>query len=128
MNSVNQDQHQDILDRTFRFAVRITKLCIFLDSRGGTGRVLGSQVVRAGTSVGSQVEEAQAAESTADFISRMSIGLKDAPETHYRLRILEAANLVPPARLGPLMQEAEEINRGVCAIIARTNGTIRPSR
>jgi four helix bundle protein len=128
MNSLNQDQHQNILDRTFRFAVRITKLCIFLDSRGGTGRVLGSQVVRAGTSVGSQVEEAQAAESTADFISKMSIGLKEARETHYRLRILEAANLVRPARLGPLIQEAEEIKRVVGAILVRTRANTRSNR
>ena len=128
MNSLNQDQKQDILDRTFRFAVRITKLCVFLHSRGGTGRVLGSQIVRAGTSVGSQVEEAQAAESTADFISKMSIGLKEARETHYRLRILEAANLVRPARLGPLLQEAEEIKRVVGAIIVRTKANIRSNR
>jgi len=47
MNSLNQDQHQDILDRTFRFAVRITRLCVFLHSRVGTGRVLSSQIVRA---------------------------------------------------------------------------------
>ena len=128
MNSPNQDPHQDILDRTFRFAVRVTRLCVFLHCRGGTGRVLGSRIVRAATSVGSQVEEAQAAESTADFISKMSIGLKEARETHYRLRILEAANLVRPARLAPLIHEAEEIKRVVGAIIVRTKANLRSNR
>ena len=128
MNSFSQDQNKDILDRTFRFAVRIAKLGVFLDSRGGTGRVLSSQIVRAGTSVGSQVEEAQAAESRADFISQMYIGLKEAREAHYRLRILEAANLVRPTRLAPLIQEAEEIKRVVGAIIVRTRANTRPNR
>ena len=128
MNSFNKDQHQDILERTFRFAVRITRLCVFLDSRGGTGRVLSSQIVRAGTSVGSQVEEAQAAESTADFVSKMSIGLKEARETHYRLRVLGATNLVGPSRFGPLIQEAEELKRIVGAIIVRTKANIRSNR
>jgi four helix bundle protein len=128
MNSLSQDQSKDILERTFRFAVRITKLCVFLDSRGGTGRVLSSQIVRAGTSVGSQVEEAQAAESTADFISKIYIGLKEAREAHYRLRILEAANLVRPTRLGPLIQEAEELKRVLGAIIVSTKANARSSR
>lgn len=128
MNSHNQVPRQDILERSFRFAVRITKLCVFLDSRGGTGRVLSSQIVRAGTSVRSQIEEAQAAESTADFVSKMYIGLKEARETHYRLRILEAANLVRPARLAPLIQEAEEIKRVVGAIIVRTRANTRTNR
>ena len=128
MNFHSQDQNKDILERTFRFAVRITKLCVFLESRGGTGRVLSSQIVRAGTSVGSQVEEAQAAESPADFISKMYIGLKEAREVHYRLRVLEAANLVRPARLAPLIQEADEIKRVVGAIIVRTRANSRPNR
>jgi len=128
MNSPSQDQNKDILDRTFRFAVRIAKLGVFLDSRGGTGRVLSSQIVRAGTSVGSQVEEAQAAESTADFISKMYIGLKEAREAHCRLRILEAANLVRPARLAPLIREADEIKRVVGSIIVKTKANARSNR
>lgn len=126
MNSPNHNH--DILDRTFQFAVRVTKLCVFLDSRPGMGRTLSSQLVRAGTSVGSQVEEAQAAESTADFVSKMSIGLKEARETHYRLRILGAANLVRPARLDPLTREAEEIKRVIGSIIVRTKANDRATR
>ena len=110
MNSLNHNQ--DILDRTFQFAVRVTKLRSFLDSRPGT-------------SVGSQVEEAQAAESAADFISKMCIGLKEARETHYRLRILGAANLVRPTRLAPLIKEADEIKRIAGAIIVRTKANAR---
>lgn len=61
---------RDILDRTFNFAVRIVELSGKLDERPGVGRVMMSQILRAGTSVPSNVEEAQAAQSRADFISK----------------------------------------------------------
>src|SRR5688572_12433777 len=79
---------KDIVVRTFDFAVSIVELCVRLDERPGVGRVLMSQILRAGTSVPSNVEEAQAAQSKADFISKMSIALKEARETHLRLRLL----------------------------------------
>jgi len=113
-------QPRDIAERTFEFAVRIVKLCLYLDERRGVGRVLAPQIVRAGTSVGSMVEEAQAAESWADFISKMSVGLKEARETHYRLRVLAAAEVVPINRLAGLISEAEELKRIMGAIIVST--------
>ena len=108
---------EDILNRTFNFAVRIVKMCVYLEQRGNVGRVLGSQILRAGTSVGSMVEEAQAAESKADFNSKMSIGLKEAREAHYRLRVLAATGVVPISRLTRIIAEAEEIKRVMGAII-----------
>lgn len=107
----------EILARTFRFAVEVTRLGVELDLAGGMGRVLAAQLVRAATSVGSMVEEAQAAESKADFISKMSIGLKEARETHYRLRILAAAGPRAPASLVALITEADELRRILAAII-----------
>jgi len=71
-----------ILGRTFTFAVQVVKLCQFLDERPGVGRVLMPQILRAGTSIVANVEEAQAGQSRADFISKMSIALKEARETH----------------------------------------------
>ena len=92
-------------------------MCLYLDQRGNVGRVLENQILRAGTSVGSMVEEAQAAESKADFNSKMSIGLKEAREVHYRLRVLAAAGVVPVSRLNRIIAEAEEIKRVMGAII-----------
>jgi len=106
----------DILDRTFRFAVRIIQLCGRLDERPGVGRVLMSQILRAGTSVPASVEEAQAAQSKADFISKMSIALKESRETHLRLRLTATANVVPDGEIQPLIIEAEEIKRVIGAI------------
>jgi four helix bundle protein len=110
----------DILDRTFQFAVRIVKLCQHLDEKPGVGRVLYPQILRAGTSVVSNVEEAQAGQSRADFISKMSIALKEARETHIRLRILSAADVVADDKLGALITEADEIKRILGAIIIST--------
>ena len=108
---------RDIVEYTFEFAVRIIQLCGKLDERPGIGRVMMSQILRAGTSVPSNVEEAQAAQSKADFNSKMSIALKEARETHLRLRLLATANIFPQKQLTPLIQEVDEIKRVIGAII-----------
>jgi four helix bundle protein len=111
---------QDIVVRTFDFAVRIIQLCVKLDERPGVGRVLMSQILRARTSVPANVEEAPAAQSKADFVSKMSIALKEARETHLRLRLLLPAKVVSVNELQPLIQEADEIRRVIGAIIVST--------
>lgn len=112
-----KNQPQDIVERTFLFAVQIVQLSGFLDERPGVGRIMMSQILRAGASVPSNVEEAQAAQSKADFISKMSIALIETRETHLRLRLLATANVVPENKLKPLVQEADEVKRIIGAII-----------
>ena len=106
--------------RTFDFAVSVIQLCVKLDERPGVGRVLMSQILRAGTSVAANVEEAQAAQSKADFVSKLSIALKEARETHLRLRLLVPAKVIAPGDVNPLIQEADEIKRVIGAIIVST--------
>jgi four helix bundle protein len=65
-------------------------------------------------------EEAQAAESRADFISKMSSGLKEARETHFRLRVLAAASVLRMDRLTDIVTEAGEIKLVLGAIVAST--------
>ena len=108
---------RDIVERTFVFAVRIIQLCGKMDERPGVGRTMMSQILRAGTSVPANVEEAQAAQSKADFNSKMSIALKEARETHLRLRLLATANIFPEKQVQPLIDEADEIRRVIGAII-----------
>jgi four helix bundle protein len=118
-------QGPEIVNRTFRFAVMIVAFCAQLDQMPGVGRVLMSQIARSGTSVGSNVEEAQAAESRADFTSKRSVALKEARETNYRLRVMATARIPkirPPAEL---VREADEIRRILGAIVASTRGTRR---
>jgi len=75
------------------------------------------QILRAGTSAPANVEEAQAGQSKADFISKMSIALKEARETHLRLRLLATANLIPDNQTRSLIQEADELKRILGSII-----------
>jgi four helix bundle protein len=120
------NQRRDIVERTFEFAVRIVQLSGKLDQRPGIGRVMMSQILRAGTSVPSNIEEAQAGQSKADFISKMSIALKEARETHLRLRLLATAKIVPDNELLPMLDEAEEIKRVIGAIIVSAKRNNRP--
>ena len=116
----NQKTQPNIVGRTFDFAVRVIGLCVKLDERAGVGRIMMGQILRAGTSVPANVEEAQAAQSRPDFVSKMSIALKEARETHLRLRLLATANVVPADALNPLIQEADEIKLIIGAIIVST--------
>lgn len=113
---------RDIEKRTFEFALRIIRLCRALDD-DRTGRVLVNQLLRSGTSIGANVEEAQGAQSKPDFIAKMSIAQKEARETLYWLRLLAESQLLPVDRMPPIIQEADEILRIVSAIIvsARKN-------
>ena len=111
------EKPHDIEKRTFDFGLRIIKLCQFLEGRSWVNSTLGRQLLRCGTSIGSNVEEAQAAESRADFISKNNISLKEARETHYRLRLLAAAEVVAQSRLQPILDEALELKRILGAIV-----------
>jgi four helix bundle protein len=111
------EHSRDIEERTFKFGVRIIKLCQYLDKKSWVNSTLGKQVLRCGTSIGANVEEAQGAQSRADFISKNHISLKEARETHYRLRLLAATDVVPLSRLQPLLDEALELKRILGAIV-----------
>ena len=100
---------QKIQDRSFEFACRIVRLVEFLNRRAFVARTIARQLLRSGTSVGANLEEASAAQSKADFISKCSIAAKEARETRYWLRLLTASRSVNANRLTPLIQEAEEI-------------------
>lgn len=108
---------QDIRERTFQFAVRIIKLCHELDKRPGVSRNVSRQLMNAGTSVGANAEEAQAAQSKPDFISKNSIALKEARETHYWLRLLIASEIMSDKKLSGLRDEAEELMRILGSIV-----------
>lgn len=108
---------RDIKKRTFEFALRIIKLCNELNKTRGICRDISRQLLKAGTSVGANTEEAQAAQSKPDFISKNSIALKEARETHYWLRLLIAAKVLPEKQLAELRDEAEEIKRILGSIV-----------
>ena len=80
----------EILDLSFDFALEIIKLVKYL--KANKEFVMSSQLLRSGTSIGANISEAQAAQSTNDFIAKMSIASKEARETEYWLRLLDKSN------------------------------------
>lgn len=106
---MTNEPRRDLPERTFQFALRIVKLCQFLDEKPGVNRVLAKQLLRSGTSVGANVEEGQAAQTEPDFLTKYSIACKEARETYYWLRLLSAAEVLPQERLRELRQECNEL-------------------
>lgn len=115
------DQGLEIQDRTFQFAVRMVKLVNRLP-RTVAGIEVGRQLVRAATSVGTNLEEADAAESKADFIHKVGVAHKEAREARYWLRIVRAS-LLDDDEVASLLRESEELVRILNSIVhnARTS-------
>jgi four helix bundle protein len=109
----------DIRERTFRFACRIVDLSEKLYQAGGTARLVAPQLFRAGTSVGANLEEAYAGQSKADFITKVCISLKEARESHFWLRLIDAKHLLPFEDVRPDIQEADEIISILTSILKR---------
>src|SRR6266508_4633954 len=99
---MNSGRPRDIQERTFAFAVRVVGLYQYLARKPGVSRILGQQILRAGISIGANMEEAQAGQSRADFISKTAIALKESRETFYWLRLLGAASVLPETRLSEI--------------------------
>ena len=123
MNKAKGGQKFDIQERTFRFAVRVVKMASCLP-RSSAGIEVGRQVVRSATSIGANVEEADAAESKQDFIHKMGIAHKEARETRYWLRIVQAA-LLDNDEVRTLAQESDELVRILYTIIDNTRKNLQ---
>jgi len=106
-----------ITDRTFEFAVRIIRLCQYLEKQDSVSRTLANQLLRSGTSIGANTEEAQAGQSKADFIAKMSIARKESRETLYWIRLLKATNLVDKNMISEIIKESDELVRILTSIV-----------
>lgn len=113
-------QENAILDKSYAFALKI--MSISKAVREKKEYELASQLWRAGTSIGANVEEAQAAQSRPDFKSKMSIAAKEARESHYWLRLTRDGNVLPAAQIAPLIDDIEEIKRLLTSIV-KSSGT-----
>lgn len=79
--------------KSFEFALRIVKLARFLET-DKKDWVLSRQILKSGTSIGANVRESRFAQSTADFVSKLTIALKEAEETEYWLELLTAVEMI----------------------------------
>lgn len=113
-------REKDIQERAFSFACRIVNLYRFLAKQKGAGEVLARQILRSGTSIGANLEEATAGQSRADFISKCNIALKEARETHYWLRLFTKTKVVSAERLNGLLTESNELVAILTTIVKNT--------
>lgn len=116
---------KDIKQRTFEFALEVVHLCRKLEERRGVTKTLSKQLLRSGTSIGANVEEAHAGQSRADFINKYSIALKEARETVYWLRLLHEAEERNDGRILKMQSEAEEIAKIIGSIIVNTKARLK---
>ncbi|MDO8795619.1 MAG: four helix bundle protein [Vicinamibacterales bacterium] len=100
---------RDLCERTFEFARDIVGLCRALSHEPGVSRQIAGQLLRAGTSVGANAEEAKAAYTRREFACKNSIVLRESREALYWLRLITAHKLAPAAVLEPLLKEANEL-------------------
>ena len=111
----------NIQTKTFDFAVRIVNLCKILkhDRREYT---LSNQLMRSGTSIGANISEAQHAQSRADFLSKINIALKEAVETKYWLRLLEATGYLKKTEYDSNMTDCVEIEKILVSSVKSIKG------
>lgn len=110
-----------ILEKSYQFSLRIVKLHLFL-SKELKQFELSSQVLRSGTSVGTNVEEAMGGVSKKDFINKLGIAYKEARETKYWIRLIRDAELIDGSLAESLLTDCEELLKILYSII-RTSRT-----
>jgi len=102
--------------KSFHFSVRIVKLCRYLQEEKKE-YLLSKQLMRAGTSIGANVAEAEQAQSRADFIAKLSISLKEAAETNYWIRLLYATDYLMESEYLSIIADCKELEKLLTSII-----------
>jgi four helix bundle protein len=116
------NDESNLTQRTKQFARRVIRVYCALPKSNTVAQILGKQALRSGTSVGANYREANRSRSKAEFISKIGDVLKEADETLYWLELLLDENLLPPARLEPLTNEANELIAIFTTISKRSKG------
>lgn len=108
-----------LYDKAFLFAVRVVNLYKYLCSEKKE-YVLSKQLLRSGTSIGANISEAQDAQSRNDFISKLSISLKEAKESRYWIDLLKETDFLTKQEAGSLLEDLTEVIKLLTSIIKST--------
>jgi four helix bundle protein len=117
-----------IKEKSFSFAVRIIKFAEWPKKQKHFA--LAQQIIRAGTSIGANVEEALAGQSRKDFAAKMAIASKEARETNYWLRLLVGGGILSNKMGSSLIEESEELVKILTSIVktSQSKKTIKNSK
>lgn len=113
-----------IQEKGYAFAIRMVKLYRHL-AESKKEFVLSKQILRSGTAIGANIEEAIGGQSRADFLSKISIAYKEARETRYWLRLLKDTGCLTSGEFESLFADADELGRILSKIITTTKGSSR---
>ncbi|WP_440450399.1 four helix bundle protein [Ruminococcus bromii] len=105
-----------IENKSFQFAIRIVRLYKFLCEEKKE-YILSKQLLRAGTSIGANVTESQQAQSKPDFVSKVSIALKEASETKYWIKLLGATEYLSENQTKSILDDCVEIEKILVTIL-----------
>ena len=108
-----------IVEKSFKFAVRIVNLYKYLIEKKREF-VLSKQVLRCGTSIGANIEEALGGRTRKDFISTLSIAYRETRETKYWLKLLREFNYINEKMFVSLYSDCEEMSKILSSIIIST--------
>ena len=99
-----------LIDKSITFAARIVKLQRYL-IKDKKETVISKQIIRSGTSIGANINEANYGQSKADFISKMHIALKETAETEYWIKLLNMSEYIDDKMSRSLLDDCLEIKR-----------------
>ncbi|MCZ4693652.1 four helix bundle protein [Ancylomarina euxinus] len=105
-----------IQEKSYQFSIRIIKLYQYLKNEKKE-YVLSKQILRCGTSIGANTEEAIGGSSQKDFVVKLNISYKEARETHYWLRLLKDTDYIDVVMFDSLIEDCESILKILYKII-----------
>jgi four helix bundle protein len=117
---------RDLDERLLEYAAVVIRVVETLPATIA-GRRIGDQLLRSGTSVGANFEEAQAAESRNDFVHKLQIALKELRESNYWLRLLAKAGILPPDSLSSISSESAQLILILSKSVATAKGKTKPN-
>ena len=118
------EKRRDLGDRLLGYGARIIRLVESLPNTV-VGRRVADQLLRSGTSVGANYEEAQGAESKDDFVHKLQIALKELRESNYWLRLLVKSGKISAAQMNDLLDESNQLRATLSKSVATVKGKAR---
>lgn len=106
-----------IADKTYRFAIRVINMHLHISRSQHQVIAISRQLMRSGTSIGANVEEARGGQSKRDFSAKMCIAYKEARETKYWLRLLRDTGIIDSKLAASFLADIEEIIKILASII-----------
>lgn len=113
-----------LYQKAFEFAVRIVKFYKYLLKKNRDLHSLYEQLLRAGTSIGANVSEAQSAHSKKDFVNKLDISLKESRETDFWLKVFHKSEIINGNEFNSIFKDCDELERLLVSSIKTAKGNL----